>query len=74
MGYLRRAADPAAGSTSYDFVVDPSKFDFYVMDCYRVLREDKLAETYAHQVINAGTGYNGNDRPCEMLRPASLSA
>jgi hypothetical protein len=29
------------------FVVDPAKFDFYAMDCYRMLAEDKLAEGLA---------------------------
>ena len=27
------------------FVVDPTKFDFYAMDCYRMLAEDGMAET-----------------------------
>ena len=53
---------PHPENLDHHFVVDPSKFDFYVMDCYRVLREDKLAETYAHQVINTGTGYDGVER------------
>jgi hypothetical protein len=44
------------------FVVDPSKFDFYAMDCYRLLREDRMAETYARQVIDAGTDFDGTER------------
>lgn len=44
------------------FVVDPAKFDFYAMDCYRLLREDRLAETYAHQVIENGTAVGGLER------------
>jgi tetratricopeptide (TPR) repeat protein len=44
------------------FVVDPTKFDFYAMDCYRILGEDKLAETYAKEIIRAGTGFDGNER------------
>jgi hypothetical protein len=27
------------------FVVDPTRFDFYMMDCYRHLAEDRPAET-----------------------------
>lgn len=41
------------------FVVDPAKFDFYAMDCYRILGEDRLAEVYAKEIIRAGTGFDG---------------
>ncbi|WP_322781079.1 XRE family transcriptional regulator [Frankia sp. Cas4] len=44
------------------FVVDPAKYDFYVMDCYRLLKEDRLAESYARQVIEAGTEFDGRER------------
>jgi hypothetical protein len=44
------------------FLVDPAKFDFYAMDCYRLLGEDRLAEAYAHQVIANGTDYDGTER------------
>src|SRR5260370_4269530 len=49
------------------FAVDPSKWDFYSMDCYRILggghdtasTENKLAESYAHEVIRLGTDSAG---------------
>jgi hypothetical protein len=44
------------------FVVDPAKYDFYVMDCYRTVREDQLAATYAEQVIASGTSFDGQER------------
>jgi hypothetical protein len=44
------------------FVVDPSKWDFYTMDCYRHVGEDRLAETYAHAVIRASTASDGKVR------------
>lgn len=44
------------------FVVDPAKFDFYAMDCYRLLGEDQLAETYARQVLAVGTNFDGTER------------
>lgn len=43
------------------FVVDPAKFDFYAMDCYRILGEDRLAETLAGEVIRGGTSYTGDE-------------
>ncbi|WP_416484430.1 hypothetical protein [Streptomyces sp. CL12] len=42
------------------FVVDPAKFDFYAMDCYRLVGEDKLARTLAEEVLRAGTDFDGS--------------
>ncbi|MEO3844481.1 XRE family transcriptional regulator [Streptomyces sp. B22F1] len=44
------------------FVVDPSKFDFYSMDCYRLVGEDKIARTLAEEVLRAGTDFDGHER------------
>ncbi|MFI7347220.1 XRE family transcriptional regulator [Streptomyces sp. NPDC049936] len=44
------------------FVVDPSKFDFYSMDCYRLVGEDRLARTLAEEVLRAGTDFDGSER------------
>ncbi|MEV5907433.1 hypothetical protein AB0M00_00805 [Streptomyces chartreusis] len=44
------------------FVVDPAKFDFYSMDCYRLVGEDKLARTLAEEVLRAGTDFDGMER------------
>jgi len=44
------------------FVIDPSKWDFYTMDCYRHVEEDRLAETYANEVIRSSTDPDGTVR------------
>ncbi|WP_328632816.1 XRE family transcriptional regulator [Streptomyces sp. NBC_00356] len=44
------------------FVVDPAKFDFYSMDCYRLVGEDKIARTLADEVLRAGTDFDGTER------------
>ncbi|MFB6883427.1 XRE family transcriptional regulator [Streptomyces noursei] len=44
------------------FVVDPAKFDFYAMDCYRLVGEDKLASTLAEEVLRTGTDFDGMER------------
>ncbi|MBD3932523.1 XRE family transcriptional regulator [Streptomyces chumphonensis] len=44
------------------FVVDPAKFDFYSMDCYRLVGEDKLARNLAEQVLRDGTDFDGTER------------
>jgi hypothetical protein len=51
----RRLLDalPYPDNLDNHFVVDPTKFDFYAMDCYRMLAEDRLAETLADEVIRS---------------------
>ncbi|MEV8204371.1 hypothetical protein [Streptomyces sp. NPDC079189] len=36
---------PYPENLDHHFVVDPAKFDFYAMDCYRLLGEDRFART-----------------------------
>jgi len=43
------------------FVVDPEKFDFYAMDCYRIIGDDKLAEMHARETIRKSTAPDGRD-------------
>lgn len=58
---------PHPDNLDHHFAVDPAKWDFYSMDCYRVLgattdagsTENKLATSYAHRVIQAGTDHSG---------------
>ncbi len=60
----RRLLDalPYPENLAHHFVVDPTKFDFYAMDCYRHLAEDKLAENLAGEVIRASTDFDGTER------------
>lgn len=44
------------------FVVDPSKFDFYAMDCYRFIGENKMARELSEEVIRVSAGFNTHDR------------
>ena len=37
---------PYPENLDHHFVVDPTKFDYYAMDCYRMLADDKMAETW----------------------------
>jgi tetratricopeptide (TPR) repeat protein len=53
---------PHPDDLDHHFVVDPSKFDFYAMDCYRRVGEDHLAATYADEVIHASTDLDGTER------------
>jgi tetratricopeptide (TPR) repeat protein len=60
----RRLLDalPYPENLAHHFVVDPTKFDFYAMDCYRHLAEDKMAENLAGEVIRASTDFDGTER------------
>lgn len=53
---------PYPSDVSHHFVVDPGKWDFYAMDCYRVARQDALARTYAEEVLRTGTELSGSER------------
>lgn len=53
---------PYPEDTDHHFVVDPAKFDFYAMDCYRIAGEDRLADMYAREVIKSSTEPNGVER------------
>jgi hypothetical protein len=51
------------------FAVDPAKWDFYSMDCYRILgghdtasTENKLAGTYAQEILRTGIDSTGFER------------
>ncbi|WUD72192.1 XRE family transcriptional regulator [Streptomyces sp. NBC_00510] len=57
----------------HHFVVDPAKFDFYAMDCYRLLGEDRFAETLAHEVIRAGTDFDGAERAPMRMAEARVT-
>lgn len=43
------------------FVVDPDKFDFYAMDCYRLIGDDTLADMHAQEIIRKTTGPGGEN-------------
>ncbi|MBT0771349.1 hypothetical protein KIH74_20595 [Kineosporia sp. J2-2] len=55
------------------FVVDPAKFDFYAMDCYRILGEDAMAESLANEVIRAGTDFDGTERSPMRIAEARIT-
>lgn len=55
------------------FVVDPAKYDFYAMDAYRMLGENKLARNLAEEVIRAGTDYDGTERSPMRIAEARLT-
>jgi transcriptional regulator with XRE-family HTH domain len=55
------------------FVVDPLKFDFYAMDCYRHVGDDRLASTLADEVIRGATDFNGFERAPMRIAEARIT-
>jgi tetratricopeptide (TPR) repeat protein len=53
---------PHPDNLDHHFVVDPAKFDFYAMDCYRLAGEDRIASSLAETVIRSGTDFDGMER------------
>jgi hypothetical protein len=66
-------AMPYPDNLDHHFVVDPTKFDFYAMDCYRHLAEDRLAGTLANEVIQASTDFDGTERAPMRLAEARIT-
>jgi hypothetical protein len=54
-------------------VVDPTKFDFYAMDCYRTLSVNPMAETLAQEVIQAHTDFDGRERSPMRMAEARIT-
>jgi hypothetical protein len=71
----RRLLDsmPYPENLDHHFVVDPTKFDFYAMDCYRMLADDKVAENLASEVIRSGTDFDGTERAPMRLAEAKIT-
>lgn len=64
---------PYPANHDHHFVVDPTKFDFYAMDCYRRLGEDRLAQAYADEVIGASTDGEGAERAPMRIAEARIT-
>jgi tetratricopeptide (TPR) repeat protein len=64
---------PEPEDTDHHFVVDPQKFDFYAMDCYRIAGEDQRAELYAHEVIRSSTDFDGSYRKPMRVAEANVT-
>lgn len=64
---------PYPENLDHHFVVDPTKFDFYAMDCYRTLSVNPMAETLAQEVIQAHTDFDGRERSPMRMAEARIT-
>lgn len=55
------------------FQVDPAKWDFYRMDAYRRVGEDRLAEQIAGEVIRINTDFDGTERAPMRISEARVT-
>jgi hypothetical protein len=71
----RRLLDsmPYPDNLDHHFVVDPTKFDFYAMDCYRHLAADAIADNLASEVIRASTDFDGTERAPMRVAEARIT-
>jgi transcriptional regulator with XRE-family HTH domain len=53
---------PRPSRPSNHFVIDPDKWDFYAMDCYRVVGDNERAGEHARRVIDLHTLPDGTER------------
>lgn len=71
----RRLLDqiPHPENLDHHFKVDPGKFDFYAMDCYRRAGENTLATVYADEVIQASTSDDGTEHAPMRIAEARIT-
>ena len=55
------------------FVIDPTKWDFYAMDCYRIARDDARAAENAHEILRLSARPDGSDRSPMRASEARLT-
>jgi hypothetical protein len=55
------------------FVIDPTKWDFYAMDCYRIVGEDERASEHANEVLALSARPDGTDRSPMRATEARLT-
>lgn len=64
---------PYPEHTDNHFVVDPDKFDFYAMDCYRLIGDDSLAEMHAREIVRKTTNADGTSNSPMRKAEAELT-
>jgi tetratricopeptide (TPR) repeat protein len=64
---------PYPENLDHHFVVDPTKFDYYAMDCYRTLGVNAMAETLASEVIQVHTDFDGRERAPMRMAEARIT-
>lgn len=64
---------PYPDDVDHHFVVDPSKFDFYAMDCYRLFGDNERAAVYADEVIRSSTDLDGTQRKPMRIAEAEIT-
>jgi len=64
---------PHPENLDHHFKVDPSKHDFYAMDCYRRAGENALATVYAAEVIQASIGEDGTEHAPMRISEARIT-
>ncbi|WP_224390281.1 tetratricopeptide repeat protein [Pseudonocardia sp. ICBG1293] len=62
IGRKQLDALPCPDNIQNHFVVDPSKYDFCAMDCYRHVGDNDRARELSEEVIRAGTDFDNRER------------
>jgi len=64
---------PQPDRTDHHFIVDPSKWDFYAMDVFRLAADDVRAEKHAETVLREGLMPDGTERSPMRMTEARLT-
>jgi hypothetical protein len=72
-GYWLLGAHERPSRPENHFVIDPQKWDFYAMDCYRLAGEDRRAADHAREVLRTSRRPDGTDKSPMRATEAQLT-
>jgi transcriptional regulator with XRE-family HTH domain/tetratricopeptide (TPR) repeat protein len=72
-GYRALGQHERPGRPENHFIIDPQKWDFYAMDCYRLVGEDKRATDHAREVLRISRRPDGTDKSPMRATEARLT-
>jgi transcriptional regulator with XRE-family HTH domain len=72
-GFRLLAAHEHPSHPENHFVIDPDKWDFYAMDCYLMVGENKRATEHAHSVLELSERPDGTDKSPMRASEARLA-
>ena len=64
---------PYPEDIDHHFVVDPAKYDFYAMDCYRHVGDVGRSRALAEGVLGASTDFDGSERSPMRIAEARIT-
>ncbi|MEC3974777.1 hypothetical protein [Amycolatopsis sp. H20-H5] len=72
-GFAKLAKHDNPSRPENHFVIDPTKWDFYAMDCYRISGQDDKSANHAHEVLRLSKRADGTEKSPMRAAEATLT-